>query len=78
MVIELPLARWDEAERLKTAVYRFAELNRAAAPVVAVRDKAGRPSCAVAFATETAADEFRLYWRRFQAEPLGWGGFRDV
>ena len=74
MMIDVPLSRPDEAERLRTAVYRFAELKRTAPPAVDVCPQAGR----IRFPTPEAAAEFNSYWRAFRAEPLSWGGFRDV
>jgi hypothetical protein len=74
MMIDVPLARPDEAERLRTAVYRFSELKRTLAPPVELGGGSGR----IRFATAEAAAEFDSYWRAFRAEPRSWGGFRDV
>jgi hypothetical protein len=74
MIIDLPLARPEEAERLRTAVYRFSELKRVAPPVVEVRANAGR----VCFDSAEQAAEFPNYWRVFRNESRVWGQFLDV
>jgi hypothetical protein len=73
MLIDVPLSP-HEAERLRTAVYRFAELKRAVMPAIEVGPGAGR----IRFPSPEAAAEFRSYWRAFRAEPRSWDGFRDV
>jgi hypothetical protein len=78
MIVDLPLARWDEAERLKTALYRFAELKRACPPQVALHDRLGRPTGAVDFPSRETAEEFRTYWQAFRAQTRVSGGFLDV
>jgi hypothetical protein len=78
MQIDVPLDRPNEAERLRTAVYRFSEMKAAAPPLVEVRTDSGRLTGAVAFWSPEAADEFHSYWRTFRSERLSWGGFRDV
>lgn len=78
MQIDVPLDRPREAERLRTAVYRFSELKAAPPPAVELRHDSGRVSGAVSFWSTEAASEFRGYWRTFQQERLDWSGFRDV
>ena len=74
MITDVPLIHPAEGERLKTAVYRFAELKRSAMPEMDVRPDAGR----IHFPTPEAAAEFRSYWRAFRGEQRSWEGFRDV
>ena len=76
MMIETPLTGQSEAERLRTAVYRFAELWRLAPPPVVLAP--GGTSGAVAFPTPELACDFTGYWRAFRSEPRSSGGFRDV
>jgi len=79
MLLDLVLSRKEEAERLRTAVYRFAEMKaRGEAPPVEVRAEAGRVTGAVAFWSQEAAREFDGFWRSFRGEPQSWHGFRDV
>ena len=78
MHLDLPLRRGEDAERLRTAVYRFAELKSWAPPPVEVRACAGRLHGLVVFRSEAAADEFRRYWAAFGADRRDWSGFRDV
>ena len=59
MILDLPLTRPDEAERLRTAVYRFSELKRVPPPSVEVSADAGR----IAFDCARQAAEFPNYWR---------------
>jgi len=78
MQLDLLLTRRDEAERLRTAAYRFAELKAADPPRVEVLASAGRLTGQVDFRSGEAAAEFASYWRAFSAEQPGWHGFRDV
>jgi hypothetical protein len=78
--LSLPLAHAAEAERLRTAIYRFAEGRRDGRdppPVLMVPDERGWVSL-VEFRSPEEAAEFRGYWARFRAEPFAWAGFRDV
>jgi hypothetical protein len=70
MQIDVPLDRPGEAERLRTAVYRFSEMKAASPPEVDVRVDDGRLS--------EAATEFSGYWRRFRSERQAWSGFLDI
>ena len=78
MQIDVPLSGADEAERLRTAVYRFSEMKDAPPPQVEVKRDEGRVLGAVSFWSTEAASEFGAYWRLFRAERLIWGGFRDI
>lgn len=78
MQIDVPLDRPREAERLRTAVYRFSEMKAAPLPAVELRASDGRMLGAVSFWSVEAASEFRGFWRTFQQERLDWSGFRDV
>ena len=76
MMIETPLSGPAEAERLRTAVYRFAELKRLPPPPVRLLPDGS--TGAIAFASTELARDFNAYWRAFRSEPRSWGGFRDV
>ena len=78
MQIDVILMRGGDAERLRTAVYRFAEMKAWAPPTIEVRADAGRLKGTVAFASPEAADEFRSYWATFRTDRPDWHGFRDV
>lgn len=78
MMIDVPLDRPGDAERLRTAVYRFSEMKAAPPPVVEVRRTEGAARGAVAFWSPEAASEFKGYWRSFQAERRHLSGFLDV
>lgn len=78
MQIDVPLDRPNEAERLRTAVYRFSEMKAAPPPIVELRSADGRVLGAVSFWSTEAASEFRGYWRAFQSERQSWSGFLDV
>jgi hypothetical protein len=78
MDLNLPLEKREQAERLRTAVYRFAELKTWSAPPVEVHSRAGRLSGLVVFGTPEAAEEFRRFWETFGADRPQWSGFRDL
>lgn len=78
MQLDLPLERPQEAERLRTAVYRFAEMKAHAPPVVAVHQDGARVRGEIRFWSPEAALEFEGYWSAFAAERRSWSGFRDV
>ena len=78
MQINLLLSRPREAERLRTAVYRFSELKKANPPAVELRADEDRILGAVSFWSPEAAREFQGYWRTFQSERPATGGFLDV
>lgn len=69
-----------EAERLKTAAFRFAELKARspeAAPPVALSGDSGGPTGRVALWSAEAAAEFRSYWSAFRSEQPRQDGWRD-
>ncbi len=80
MEIRVRLAAAAEAERLKTALYRFHEVrNFTGDPAPAIQllaDPAGLVSV-VQVGDEAVADEFRRFWAGFRAESFSQRGLRD-
>lgn len=77
MHFEAPLQR-DEAERLRTAVYRFAELKSAEPPGVELDGGPEAVRGRVAFWSDEAAREFRSFWASFRRDQPSFEGFRDI
>lgn len=79
MQISVRLDAPSEAERLRTAAYRFAEMGRRLeAPAVRVRQHEGGLVSDIVFSSPDAAAGFEAYWQVFRTEQRSWSGFRDV
>ena len=78
MRISLTLDRPLDAERLKTAVLRFAEMRRGDAPAVSLAPSGERLVSEIHFASAEAAAEFEAYWRVFRAERRSFQGLGDA
>ena len=80
MQIRVRLADAAEAERLKTALYRFREVRNAGAdpapPVAMIAEPAGLVSV-VDLGSEDAAEAFRRFWSCFRAEAFVSRGLQD-
>lgn len=80
MEIRVRLGGAAEAERLKTALYRFQEVRNfgpcQTPRVRVVAEPAGLISL-VDLGSEAAAEDFRRFWAGFRAEPFVNRGFQD-
>lgn len=75
MKLNIPVRTSREAERLRTAVYRFFEMKaRSPEGAIAVAGEVGE----LALWSDEAATEFKGYWRMFRQEQPSFHGFRDI
>ena len=78
MRISVTLEQPRDAERLKTAVLRFAEMRCGESPAVSVLRIGDRVISEIDFKSPDAAAEFEAYWRIFRAERRSFQGLGEA